>query len=1236
MAVSDGLLGYDYQVDVSVWLLLDLVLARRVADEVLVEPEHSLEDLQVAVDPDQAEGRAGLRLGPCIWQIQVKHRGSHWSPAPFADLLFGDVQGPAARKRKFQRENNKPVSDRPKLDPQRRPPPIELLLDPDHRYLLVTSAQASALEPHLVTQPGIEPGARELEERLAEVLDEEQRVDCYTDLTAQELASRIAVLDQVTLEVLHARIDKLLRDAAHVPMEYRVAARRALEAEVWGRMRGERTDPITRGRMEQVVREHGGHLARDRRLAEFIEPVGFDSFRERLQRQHAVLLLGAPGVGKTTCALALCDELRMAAEPFRVVEIAAAEQLHVLREPTNGPTVFLLHDPWGRFTDDDSYLDAYELLEELRRVSPERRLVITSPLVVYRQAVNERDDLRLQHLVVRLRPRAYDEPRRLQMLQRMTSGQPEIARTWLDQEGARLAARLRLPLELHVAATTLRSTWSEDPQAWPSPWVLIHDSRHEAITDRLVKELTDRSTYASVEAFLLVALLRQEGVLHEIRVRKLQRLQPDRIRPHNLLQWLRNRGSLREQGGGWRMHPLEVQALEQVAFRSPPAATQPDEYVPDLITQLMQKEQEALAYAIWVASSGDDEELKPPDRERLLQLLRRECGTASSAEAVRAAVRLLAERGDRNQPVEMLLEALQLESAKPRRGYRWDRPAPAWMPPSMWSEEDYARVSSSDLARQAVTAYFRYVFGDHPATELDYALILPFLKRLDWDLAPAFRDALPRVLEPWCEGVEVIVRGAVSDESPPWDELIQRVLTAYQEAEESWAANESAENDSGSEAWIEHVIDAAVDLRHAMQKALRYLVTERRLREGWGFLQGRSERFLLQAWAGSFQSEVGDLDERNALVAACLPEAPTELWEALVDSPDTGLAPSLLTRLEGAHGADLTGLLSALGAALEQDEFVQALDRLIPSMPLPRQVELLEAARKAGWVERPEYPYKLASTLTPMIPVAAALETLLRGRSLLTVEQVQQLRQLASEAVPSLAARALRRLALAGQPIEPSPLFLEEPAQEARALVVEALALDPAGNRSLLRRFLVDPSWEIRAKVVETLVGSPSAEDQPAVLPLLETEVSKHVRWWLTRIVSHHRWSEAIPWLIECLRDRVDWDPVTVGAPGEPDFRVAFAAAQALCCFEELPAESVVALTAFLADGATASPDPALHDIVLRILVEHAPREASGAARQLIERPWALPMEPESGSRTPIVGIAQDALEMLASQSERG
>ncbi len=69
-----GFSGYEYQIEVSVWVALDLILAKGAADEIEIEPR-SEEDIQAAIK-DPAAASLGLVAQGAQFRLNLQAKGS--------------------------------------------------------------------------------------------------------------------------------------------------------------------------------------------------------------------------------------------------------------------------------------------------------------------------------------------------------------------------------------------------------------------------------------------------------------------------------------------------------------------------------------------------------------------------------------------------------------------------------------------------------------------------------------------------------------------------------------------------------------------------------------------------------------------------------------------------------------------------------------------------------------------------------------------------------------------------------------------------------------------------------------------------------------------------------------------------------------------------------------------------------------------------------------------------------
>jgi hypothetical protein len=183
--------GYEYQIDVSVWLALDLVLANRLTQELILEPA-SEEDIEA----DLAESTAALDGYRLIVQAKLRS-GDAWTVAGVKALLeHGKARDSAAKR----------------------------LKDPKPRYLLVTTAGLNGGAKGLrVRRPGNWPRAADMPSKIKRAL-------------STGSAGRVAIVgneDEERIAAQGPRGDKESR-CAHLSSFRRTEHRHAVRAFVSG------------------------------------------------------------------------------------------------------------------------------------------------------------------------------------------------------------------------------------------------------------------------------------------------------------------------------------------------------------------------------------------------------------------------------------------------------------------------------------------------------------------------------------------------------------------------------------------------------------------------------------------------------------------------------------------------------------------------------------------------------------------------------------------------------------------------------------------------------------------------------------------------------------------------------------------------------------------------------------------------------------------------------------------
>jgi hypothetical protein len=184
--------GYEYQLEVTIWVALQLMLLERTrCDRIEVEPA-SEEDIQAALDvpPEDALSNLGLP-GSRELQIQVKLRSR-----PFSANDFKNLVSPSAPRRAG------------KGGPPPRKRPIDYLCEHEAAsYVLITSAQVDTrLAPHVIHHLGAESAAVALPFALPDSVKRPKAEQAG-------LARRLGILHQQTPEVVRGEISRALREA---------------------------------------------------------------------------------------------------------------------------------------------------------------------------------------------------------------------------------------------------------------------------------------------------------------------------------------------------------------------------------------------------------------------------------------------------------------------------------------------------------------------------------------------------------------------------------------------------------------------------------------------------------------------------------------------------------------------------------------------------------------------------------------------------------------------------------------------------------------------------------------------------------------------------------------------------------------------------------------------------------------------------------------------------------------
>ncbi len=546
---NPGFSGYEYQIEVTVWVALDLMLAKGASEEIEIEPR-SEEDLQAAVtDPAAASLGLVAHGGDLHLILQAKTRsGSPWPATAIADVLLGkDADGADQGARR-----NRPLA--------------MLQADAQGRYVFVTNeASAEALRPH--------EGAHLFDVPEVDELPPHTRAS-YDAAAQVSLAPRIVLLTGVTREVLGGRIGALLTQHGHVPISRHDDCLRDLREAVRQRIAGAHNGRWRRSEVMEVLVCHGGSLAPTRDMDHYVRPKSFDAIKAQLDTAHAVVIAGPSGTGKTLTADILELDLRGGQPPFDVIGEENGPG-YIRRNLTRAdPVLFHLRDPWGGnrlMPGADRW--SGELPKLLDNAGPGRKFLITSRSDVLQSAGHELTK-ELRPYIVSIEVEDYGPERLAEIYDGIAADLTGHAKHLAAQHRQHALAVLTRPYEVKRLLVALTREDAVKPRKVEQ---ILADSQIEAISRVIADQIG--ADGAEAAAIIWAMLSARGAVARDVFAkfgRRLRSADPD-LRPDidGLIDFLVAGQNLRQDGAALAFyHPRVEDGLRLTFMRRPRARRQ--------------------------------------------------------------------------------------------------------------------------------------------------------------------------------------------------------------------------------------------------------------------------------------------------------------------------------------------------------------------------------------------------------------------------------------------------------------------------------------------------------------------------------------------------------------------------------------------------------------------------------------------------------------------------------------
>ncbi|TKB24550.1 hypothetical protein FCL47_17060 [Desulfopila sp. IMCC35006] len=1173
---NPGFSGYEYQIEVSVWVALDLMLAKDVTEEIEIEPR-SEEDIQAAVtDPSSAS--LGLQVHCTQFHLimQAKTRSSSpWSSTVFADILLGkdaDVTNQGARRRR---------------------PLTMLQADPHGRYIFVTNeASTEALRPHEGTHLFDFPEVDELPPHTRHGFDSTARAS---------LAPRIVLLTGVTREVLCGRIAALLSQYGHVPISRHDGCLRDLREAVRRRIEGAHGGLWTRSEVIEVLVNHGGSLAPTRDMDHYVRPKSFDAIKAQLDTAHAVVIAGPSGTGKTLTADILELDLRRGSPPFDVVGEESGPGFIRGNLTRTDPVLFHLRDPWGgnRLTPGADRWSG-ELPKLLDNAGPGRKFLITSRSDVMQSAGNELAK-ELRPYIVSIEVEDYGADLLAEIYDGLAADLTGHSKHLAAQYRKRALAVLTRPFEVKRFMVALSREAGEKPRKVDE---IIADSQIEAISGVIAKQVG--ADGAEAAAIIWAMLSARKAVARDVFAkfgRRLRSAVPN-LRPdvEGLIDFLVAGQNLRQDGAALAFYHPRVEDGLRLTFMLRPLDAERilSTSVDVLFAWDRAGEDWGMETGLKVLQTTAkvkelELDLSPVTTQRLDQYLEAVALSSANRADFEGALRDLARFGSDDNPPARL--ARLLLEGKPETDAIFN--IEHWRAPSL-SWEDISALRDDKHTQPLIERFIREIL---PFTHQYYHTeLVPLLERLAINLTGPFWNALDTIAGPGDppHNIDVIVTGALTVNSPDYEHVIERFASSEAEAnawmegfaKDSYEAQEHAVDADAADYITEEPGERYFNAREGMKMVVRL----RREREGVAWIAGHPQRKLLLYALGDL---IGDrhrappIAELEFLLANADDWVRDKAWSAVVCHWDDALRGFLIDELARSDidGASQRRLLIKIAAANGHGDPVPDLVDVARRVPFARRLELVydvvttkldddPKEEDGAAVTRARAECLLNSFVDDERELARALLEILAGGNIRTTASAltEPSRQLLATTLASASTDLTGPLAClaagAGMNIDEAAVRLlsTDNAADGKVAIQALVIADAPELRTMLQQALKHKRYPVRRRAFQELAASATTDERNSLITVANDH-SADVRLAFAELMIKELWPEAVDNLLKLLSDRRNYAShgYLGGVAQWSKFSVARAAARALGAYESLPAPAInVLLQAAQADN----PDP--------------------------------------------------------------
>ncbi|WP_052573434.1 HEAT repeat domain-containing protein [Haloferula sp. BvORR071] len=1172
-----GYRGYDYQILVTVWLALKLMVQSRNCVSIEVEPASS-EDVEAHLDtdPDEATSTVGAQLGLKRLDVQVKWKSDQWTASSFKGVLRIDSNSTLSNV-----ENS-----------GKRPSPLARLEEnTESQFLFVTNAQMGAQVARFdITEIGQLSAATLVPDEPA----------AYS----VSLVQRIGALSQMTPERLKLEIKEVLSQHGHVPPSRLEACLEDLGREVRRRLLRQIGAAWTLESLKATLVRFGGFPPP---IEGFIPPENFDLIDAKLAA-GAVLVQGSPGTGKTFIGELLQHRHRTDSHPFEIHN--ADDGYHAIRTALGAPGrhLFVFDDPWGHYQlEEKAKLWAGELPKLLHDASPEKRFLIVSRTTMLNSAYTTKIPDILTNIAVDLSVTDYRAEARREILKEYTRAGASWQRELVEREGDKIVSALGEPLALKTFAHSLLRLKQSDTNVSR----LIEQSKVVAIAEVFAQEIIGREKSGIASGVLLWTLLMTRGRITPELVEQagdevILGGYKDECDPIELFNWLRKSGRLSMVDKQYSLHPSLLQGLESLLEHD---SSIPKKIITARLTALAEKgeagEIEAIAKLIRLR------QLRPPAAAQNIlnsSFLER---VLSDHPGWRHAFSDLVRFSTATDPVTLILKLLAPVAPTDFPGVE------EWTAPSV-DEATISAIAASPQARDCAK-----LFVSEYLTELSHCYIkadelCEFFGRFKWDFSDVFQASLVDSLKYGREiELDLFIPAALRGPEPHYDELISAALDGIpresEPSENDIELTRQADQEEIDAAWAARILEPDERGWHA-SNALHLLVSRRREAEGYQWIveHPACER-LHWAWHAAIEPSA-PLDEIIALRDLCKSADPRPFWRALSLSPNPSRAALLCEYFKSAPVEHLGDLICALEKLVSEKGVAGYFRDSLSELSLFRKLEILEAVLDEKRWQDPDTSPGLGLFADDQLP---GVKCCIRSARSGSEARPEDLAPLERSFVELVATTGPDHLALAAL----SLLQLEEPAaacalarlqgssnwrirNNAGSLIYRA---GQPGWRHEILKLLDDTDYRCRKNAISALASKASPDEKKRILSK-STDKSGPVREACAQAIGNQKWDDAAEVLLGLCKDPQNYDDSAHMSAHSSHFKVARTAATSLGQLGTLD-ESTLAKALTLAADLCGKPAEGeekdigvAHDLLLS-LSEQSPAITSFYLAQL-SNPW--------------------------------